>query len=115
LSALTSQPFESVQDIAWLTCRSCSTVDLHLPRSLGFRLPHLRWISHVSTDKQKLNRVRDSQALLRMLQVQYLNTEDGDWSPMLYFSSFSLLVYQDRPCFLPCLDDFSVLDACPGQ
>jgi hypothetical protein len=42
LSALTIQPFGSVRDIARLTCLSSSTVQLHLTRSLWFRVRHLR-------------------------------------------------------------------------
>jgi hypothetical protein len=59
LSALTIQPFGSVRDIARLMYPSCSTVHLHLTRSLGFRVRHLRWIPHVLTHEQMLNRVRD--------------------------------------------------------
>jgi hypothetical protein len=70
LSALTSQPFRSVRDIARLTCQSYSTVHSHLTPSLGFRVRHLRWIPDVLTHEQMLNRVTDSQALLKMLQAQ---------------------------------------------
>jgi hypothetical protein len=70
LSALVIQPFGSVRDIAGLTCLSCSTVHSHLTRSLRFSVRHLRWIPHVLTREQKLNRVRDSRGLLKMLQGQ---------------------------------------------
>jgi hypothetical protein len=70
LSTLTIQPFGSLRDIGWLTCLSYSTVHSHLTRSRGSRIRHLRWIPHVLTSEQKVNRVRDSQVWLRMLQAQ---------------------------------------------
>jgi hypothetical protein len=70
LSAFTVQPFGSVHDIARLTCLSCSPVHSHLTPSVGFRVGYLRWIPHVLTHEHKLNRVSNSQALLKMLQVQ---------------------------------------------
>jgi hypothetical protein len=70
LSALTIQPFGSVPDIARLPCLSCSIVHSHLTRSLGFRVRRLHWISYVLTHEQKLNRVRDSQALPKILHAQ---------------------------------------------
>jgi hypothetical protein len=70
LSALAIQPFGSVRDIARLTCRSCFTVHSYFARSLRFRVHHHRWIPHVLALEQKLNRVRDSQMLLKLLQAQ---------------------------------------------
>jgi hypothetical protein len=70
LSALAIQSFGSVRYIARLASLSCSTVHSHLTRSPAFRVGHLRWIPSVLTPEQKLNQVRDSQALLKMLQAQ---------------------------------------------
>jgi hypothetical protein len=70
LSGLTSQRFGLVRDIARLTCLSCFTIHSCLTRSLRFRICHRRCIPHVLTQEQKLNQVRDSQVLLKMLQAQ---------------------------------------------
>jgi hypothetical protein len=70
LSGLTIQLFESVRDIVGLTSLSCSTVHSRVTRSLRFRVRHLRWIPHDFRPEQKLNRVSDSQAFLKILHAQ---------------------------------------------
>jgi hypothetical protein len=99
LSALTIQPFGLVRDIARLMRVSCSIVQSHLTRSLGLRVRHLRWIRHVLTHEQKLNRVRDSQALLKMLQAQ----QKRSWHDIVMFdeSWFSLSTDHERIWLAP--------------
>jgi hypothetical protein len=64
LSALTTERFASVRDIARLTCLPPSTVHLNVTHSLRFTVRHLRSIPRLITNKQKHNRVTNSQALL---------------------------------------------------
>jgi hypothetical protein len=116
LSAFTIQPFGSMRDIVRLTCLSCSTVHLHLTRSLGFRVRHLRWISSVLTHEQKLDRVGDLQACLKILQAKQkrswydIVTRDEPW----FFSALSMNEYgllREKPHLIESVTRFNLRNA----
>jgi hypothetical protein len=93
LLALAEQPFGSVRELSRLIHLPRTTVHRRLTKSLGFRVRHLRWVPHLLSHSQKLDRVTLSQELLPMLEPQkqrswhevvtldepwfYLNTDHG--------------------------------------
>jgi histone-lysine N-methyltransferase SETMAR len=57
LSALETQTFSSIRELANLTCIPATTVYRHLTHSLGFVAKHLRWVSHSLSATQQVQRV----------------------------------------------------------
>jgi AraC-like DNA-binding protein len=58
LSAFAEMPFASVRQLAQFTHLSPATVSRRLTQSLGFTVRHFRWVSHLLSDAQKLERVQ---------------------------------------------------------
>jgi hypothetical protein len=70
LLARSDQPCASIRELARLTHLPKPTVHRRLTQSLGFRVRHLRWVPHFLSRCQKLDRVRLSQQLFLMLELQ---------------------------------------------
>jgi hypothetical protein len=70
LLALTEQPFALVRELSRLTHLPRTTVQRKSTKSLRFRVLHLRWVPHLLSHSQKLDRVTLSQELLPMPERQ---------------------------------------------
>jgi hypothetical protein len=66
--ALAEQPFASVRELSQLADLPRTTVHRKLTKSREFRVHHLRWVPHLLSHSQKLDRVTLSQELLPMLE-----------------------------------------------
>jgi hypothetical protein len=70
LLTLIEQRFASVRQLARLAHLSRCIVYRLLSQTLGFHLPHLRWVFHGLSDSQKLNRVQSSEEVLSIRESQ---------------------------------------------
>jgi hypothetical protein len=70
LSTLGETPFASVRQLARLMHLSAAIVYQRLTQSLGFTACYLRWVLHLLSEAQKLERVQQAQLLLRKLVAQ---------------------------------------------
>jgi hypothetical protein len=67
---LSRNPFASVRRLSRLTSLLPTTVSRRLTQSLGYTVGHLRWVPHVLSGAQRVDRVSLSEPLLGTLEVQ---------------------------------------------
>ena len=103
LYVLDEEPFASVRYIANTTGIPKSTVYYHLTNMLFYVSMHLKWVPHSLSEKQKIQRVTISKALIKILNSAkhnnyiYFVTGDESWFEYSYYPSQQWIPIGSQP------------------